>query len=225
MLTIFLRTILIYFILIIAMRVMGKRQIGELEVSELITTLMLSELATGPIENREIPVAYAVVPILTLLTLEVVNSMILLKLPALKNLVTPKPNVLVRKGKVNQKEMARIRLSIDELVGELRRQGITSVDEVEYAILEQNGKMTTLPKVQSRQPTLDQLGLKAKESGIAHILIADGHLNRYNLTLTGHDEAWLEQELRARNCTRHEAFLMTVDDAEKILLIKKEAST
>lgn len=164
-------------------------------------------------------------PILTLLTLEVVNSMILLKLPALKNLVTPKPNVLVRKGKVNQKEMARIRLSIDELVGELRRQGITSVDEVEYAILEQNGKMTTLPKVQSRQPTLDQLGLKAKESGIAHILIADGHLNRYNLTLTGHDEAWLEQELRARNCTRHEAFLMTVDDAEKILLIKKEAST
>lgn len=222
MTTILLRTIIIYLILAVAMRVMGKRQIGELEMSELITTLMLSELATGPIENREIPIAYAIIPIIALLTLEVVNSMILLKIPRIKNIVSPTPNVLIRKGQLDQKEMSRIRLSIDELIGELRRQGITSIDEVEYAILEQNGKMTTVPKMQYRQPTLDQLNLKAKESGLAHILIADGFINRNNLTLTGHDEAWLVQELKARNCTRREAFLMTIDDADKIMLIKKE---
>ena len=77
--------------------------------------------------------------------------------------------------------------------------------------------------MQHRQPTIEQLDLKAKETGLAHILIADGFINRNNLTLTGHNEAWLKQELQARNCTKREAFLMTVDDAGKIMLIKKEA--
>lgn len=223
MTTILLRTIIIYLILVIAMRVMGKRQIGELEVSELITTLMLSELATGPIENREIPVAYAVIPIITLLTLEVVNSMILIKLPRIKNLVSSKPSVLIDHGVMNQSELARIRMSIDELIGELRRQGVTSIAEIEYAILEQNGKLTTIPKARYRQPSLEQLGIEVKESGMSHILIADGYINRYNLTGTGHDDAWLTRELRKRGCTAKEVFLMTIDDSGSIFFIKKEA--
>ncbi len=222
MVTIFLRTVIIYLILVAAMRVMGKRQIGELEVSELITTLMLSELATGPIENREIPVMYAIIPIITLLTLEVVNSMILIKIPRIKNLLSAKPSVLIQKGVMNQKEFSRIRMSLDELIGELRRQGVTSVEEIEYAILEQNGKLTTIPKTPFRQPTLEQLGLREEESGIAHILIADGYINRYNLDMTGHDEAWLTRKLRERGCTSKDIFLMTVDDSEHIFLVRRE---
>ncbi|MBR7184457.1 MAG: DUF421 domain-containing protein [Clostridia bacterium] len=222
MTTIFLRILIIYLVLVLAMRIMGKRQIGELEVSELITTLMLSELATGPIENREIPVTYAIVPIITLLTLEVVNSMLLIKIPRIKNLLSSKPSILILRGEMNQRELARIRMSIDELIGELRRQGIASVDEVEYAILEQNGKLTTIPKMRCRQPTLEQLGISAVESGIAHILIADGYVNRFNLNGTGHDDAWLVREVKRRGCGVKDVFLMTVDDAEQIFLIKKE---
>ena len=222
MITIFLRTIIIYLILIFAMRVMGKRQIGELEVSELITTLMLSELATGPIENREIPVAYAVIPIITLLTLEVVNSMILIKIPKIKNLLSAKPSILIERGVLNQRELARIRMSIDELIGELRQLGVPTVAAVEYAILEQNGKLTVIPRAADQPPTRAELGIAPPENGMAHILIADGFINRFNLHRTGHDDAWLTDELIRRRCTAAEVFLMTVDDSGSIFFVRKE---
>lgn len=222
MLTIFLRTIMIYLILIGAMRIMGKRQIGELEVSELITTLMLSELATLPIANQEIPLLYAVIPIITLLTLEVCNSMVLIKIPKIKNVVSAKPSVLIRRGEFNQRELSRIRMSIDELIGELRRQGIASPDEVDYAILEQNGKMTVIEKAAARPLTAESVGLSPDDGGLAHIIIADGWVNRRNLTMTGHDEAWLAEQLTARGLSRCEVFLLTVNDADDIFLIRKE---
>lgn len=211
MVIIFLRTVIIYLLLSAALRIMGKRQIGELEVSELITTLMLSELATGPIGSRDTPIAYAVIPIITLMTLEITNSIILLKLPALRHLVAPTPNILIRRGRIDRPEMARIRLSVEELISELRQQGITSVEEVDYAILERNGKMTVLP-----------LSAKGKSSGFSHLLIADGHVSRHQLAASGHDRAWLELELKKRGCTRREVFLMTVNDSGHILLIKRE---
>lgn len=224
MLTVFLRTVITYLVLMIAMRIMGKRQIGELEVSELIVTLMLSELATSPISNTDIPVSHAIIPIITVLTFEVVTSVILIKIPRIKNFVSSKPSVLIDKGKLNQRELAHIRMSVDELVGELRRQGSTSIEEIEYAILEQNGKMTVVPKMRYRQPTLEQMKLKDKESGIAHILIADGYINRYNLRGTGHDDAWLEAELKRRGHRSSEVYLMTVDDVGNIFLVPKEGS-
>lgn len=223
MITILLRTIIIYLILVIVMRLMGKRQIGELEVSELITTLMLSELATGPIENREIPVAYAVIPIITLLTLEVVNSMLLIKIPRIKNLLSAKPSVLIDRGRLNQRELSVIRMSIDELIGELRQLGVSSMEEVEYAILEQNGKLTVIPRAADQPPTRAELGMPPPKNGMAHILIADGFINRYNLQNTGRDEDWLIRELRKRNCTAREVFLMTIDDCGSIFFVKKEA--
>ena len=210
MVIIFLRTIIIYLLLAAAMRIMGKRQIGELEVSELITTLMLSELATGPIGNREIPIAYAIIPIVTLMTLDIVNAVILLKLPSLRHIVAPTPNVLIRQGKIDRREMARIRLSLEELVSELRQQGVTAVEEVDYAILERNGKMTVL----TRGPN--------GSSGFAHLLIADGHISRHQLAAAGRDIAWLARELAARGCSRRDVFLMTVDDSGQIRLIKRE---
>ncbi len=222
MLTVFLRTVITYLVLMIAMRIMGKRQIGELEVSELIVTLMLSELATSPISSTDIPISHAIIPIITVLTFEVVTSVILIKIPRIKNFVSSKPSVLIDKGKLNQRELAHIRMSVDELVGELRRQGSTSIEEIEYAILEQNGKMTVVPKMQFRQPTLEQLKLKDKETGIAHILIADGYINRYNLRGTGHDDAWLEAELKRRGHRSSEVYLMTVDDVGNIFLVPKE---
>ena len=225
MVTIFLRTILIYLVLAIAMRIMGKRQIGELEVSELITTLMLSELATGPIENRDIPISYTIIPIITLLTLEVVNSMLLIKIPRIKNLLSAKPSLLIERGELNQRELARIRMSIDELVGELRQLGIPTIEDVDYAILEQNGKLTAIPRADAQPPTRAELGIAPPSDGIAHILIADGFINRFNLRGTGHDEAWLADELRNRGYTPDQVYLMTLNDSGRIFLVPKEGSS
>ena len=222
MLTIFLRTVMIYLILIIALRIMGKRQIGELEISELITTLMLSELATLPIANQEIPLLYAVIPIILLLTFEVCNSMILIKIPKIKNIVSAKPSVLIRRGELNQRELSHIRMSIDELIGELRRQGISSPADVDYAILEQNGKLTVIERADARPLTAQALGLSVEDNGLSHIIIADGYVNRLNLSMTGHDEEWLSLALREQKCSLHEVFLLMVDDADQIFLVRKE---
>lgn len=222
MLTVFLRTVLIYLILLAAMRIMGKRQIGELELSELITTLMLSELATGPIGDPDMPLSRAVIPIVTLLALEVIGSIALIKFPAVRHLLASKPSVIIEHGVLNQRELRRIRMSLEELLAALRQQGVTTPDDVDYAILETNGRLTTILRGEEQQPTVAQLSLTPDRKGIAHIIIADGVINRRNLTHLGRDEAWLTRTLRARNCLVADVFLCTLDDAGELWLCKKE---
>lgn len=222
MLTIIIRTLLIYVILIGTMRLMGKRQLGELEISDLVTTLLLSEIAAIPIENQEIPIMYAVIPIITLLTLEVILSVILMKCPKLKNLASARPNIIINKGKLNQKELTKIRISLDELISELRQSNISDISEVEYAILEQNGKITVIPKASSKPPSAEQLGLDIDEPGIMHMIIADGKINSYNLKLLGIEKASLYEMLEKKHLDPRHIFLLTMDDSGKMNIIMKE---
>ena len=145
MLTVLIRTLIVYVLLTATMRIMGKRQLGELEISELVTTLLISEIAILPIGDPELPFVYAVIPLVTILSLEVFLSTILLKCPKLKNVVSPRPNVLIRHGKLDQKEMERNRISIDELISEVRQKSLTSLEEVDYAILEHSDEIYVFP--------------------------------------------------------------------------------
>ncbi len=225
MLTILIRTVLVYVILIVTMRLMGKRQLGELEISELVTTLLISEIASLPIVEQKIPLMYAVIPLITILTLEVCLSMILLKCPKLKNVASARPSILIRHGKVDQGELRRNRISIDELISEIRQAGFCTLEEIDYAIVEQNGKISVLPQKKSQPPTAGELGLDVDESGIVHVLIADGKTNTYNLRLLGIDPATLEHILRENGLCREELFFLGGDDAGKLYWIKKEDET
>lgn len=225
MVAIFFRTVVIYLLLIAAMRLMGKRQIGELEISELITTILLSEIASLPITSHEIPVMYAVIPIITLLSLEVIMSALLIKFPSVKNIISPRPNIIINKGKLDQKELKRIRMSTDELICELRRSGIADISEVYYAIIEENGKLSVLPKVSAKPPTLSQLGRTADETGLAHIIISDGKVNKNGLSTVGMSEDDLGSYLRISGEKKENIFLLLRDDAGKYTLIKKEDSS
>ena len=130
MLLSYIRSIILYFLLIATIRLMGKRQIGELEVTDFVTTLILSEIASLPITDQSVPVMHAVIPLVTILSLEVLLSVILLKFPALKNLASARPTVLIRHGTLEQKELGRIRISLDELISELRQSGVSSLEDV-----------------------------------------------------------------------------------------------
>lgn len=222
MLVILIRTVIVYVILIATMRLMGKRQLGELEISELVTTLLISEIASLPISDQSIPLMHAVIPLVTILTLEVLLSMILLKVPFLKNVASARPTVLIRHGVLDQKELRRIRISIDELISEARQSGITSLDEIDYAILEQNGKLSIIPKKKASPPTSNDLNIILKETGIMHILIEDGTINDYNLKLLGHDRAWLLRYLERLGKQAEDIFLLTVNDGEEFYRIDKE---
>lgn len=225
MLIILIRTVIIYVFLIATMRLMGKRQLGELEISELVTTLLISEIASLPIADQSIPIMYAVIPLITILTLEVILSVILLKAPRLKNIASARPTVLIRHGTLDQKEMRRIRISIDELISEARQSGFTSLDEIDYAILEQNGKLSIIAKKEASPPTSKDLNIILKETGIMHVLIEDGYINDYNLKLLHRDRAWLSRYLVNEGKHAEDIFLLTMNDSEEFYCIDKEKET
>ncbi len=219
MITVFVRTLVIYVILILSMRLMGKRQIGELQISELVITFMLSELAVIPITDKHIPISYAVLPILLLLSLEVIISFLMMKSKVLKKFFFGRPSIIINKGKLYQKELSDLRIDINELLCELRLKNIASISDVEYAILEENGKLSVFPKSEKAPLTADTMSLKPTEHGIAHAVILDGAVSEVNLKCAKKDRGWLDNELSARGLESENIFLMSVDDAGEITVI------
>ncbi len=225
MLTIFFRTVIIYIFLIIVMRLMGKRQLGELDMSEFVITILLSEIAALPISNKEMPISHALVAILTLAFFEILVSGAILKIPLAKKLLAGRPAVIISHGRLDKKTMKKVRISVEELVAQVRQNGIYDLEEVDYAILEENGKMSIIPKSRYRQPDLETLGLQDQDSGVMHILISDGVVNTHNLDLLNRKRSWLDTTLKRFNCSTREVLCMTVDDAGKLYLVMQDGST
>ncbi len=224
MITIFMRTFIVYTSLIIAMRIMGKRQIGELEVSELVTTFMLSEIATIPIENSDVPIIHAIIPIVILLFIEVFSSVILIKVPLLKNIVSARPSILIKNGQIDQKELRKNRISLEELMSELRSGQCPIPNDVAYAVLEKNGKLTIVPKAKSSPPSAEELGIKPQENGIIHLLIIDGKICENNLRISGKSMEWLTKEIKKFPCPIENVYYFGIDDGGRITLVRKERS-
>lgn len=223
MATVLIRTAIIYVLFTCAIRLMGKRQVGEMQLSELVTTFMLSELAINPIQDISIPIAYSMIPLVFLLCMEVITSFLVTKSPAFKRVFMGTPSIIIRNGILNQKELARLRISISELLSELRLKDVSSIEDVDYAILEQNGKLSVFLKNDKRTVTLEDLGKgKAKGVGIAHSIICDGKINETELNSIGKGEKWLLKELHGRGVTLENILLFTIDDLGSINIIIKE---
>ena len=136
MFTGFVRTIILYLLIIAGIRLMGKRQVGELEPSELVLSLIIADLASVPMQDYGIPLLTGVIPILTLLSLTMILSVLTMKSIRFRALMCGRPSVVVRNGLVDQKEMRRNRLTVDELLEELRAKGYTDLATVQYALLQ-----------------------------------------------------------------------------------------
>lgn len=222
MATVLIRTSIIYILFTFAIRLMGKRQVGEMQISELITTFMLSELAINPIQDISIPISYSLIPLVFLLVMEVITSFLVTKSPFLRKLFMGAPSIIIKNGILNQKELSRLRISISELLSELRLKDVSSIDDVDYAILEQNGKLSVFLKSDKRTLTLEDMKNKKASCGIAHAIIQDGDINKSGLDETGKSEEWLTKYLSKRSLDIKNVFLMTVDDNGKINIIEKE---
>ena len=225
--TAFARTVILYFLIMIGLRLMGKRQIGELEPSALVLTMMISDLATVPMQDFGIPLLAGIIPILTLLALSMLLSQISLHHLRFRALICGTPVVLIKDGTVQQAAMRKNRYTLDELLEELRGQGISSIEDVKYAILENSGQLSVLPRASQQPPTAAQLDLEVKdEVTLPVILINDGRVLRQNLAACGRDEAWLEKQLKnSRLSSPREVFLLTVDEHGSVFCVKKEADS
>ncbi|MBO5938654.1 MAG: DUF421 domain-containing protein [Clostridia bacterium] len=222
MTTILIRTLLIYIILVISMRLMGKRQIGELEISDLVTTFLLSEIASLPITDPGIPISHAIIPIVTLITFEIASSALLAACPRIKNIISARPTTLVRNGKICGQAMKQARLSADELISELRQKDITDLSEVRYAILEQNGKITVIPRAEFRPPNAKQMKVKVSDSGIYHIVIDKGMINKHNLQELNLTRKQIEAELAKKSLSVKDIYIMMKSDAGETVILRKD---
>lgn len=222
MVTIFFRTLIVYVFLILIMRLMGKRQIGELEVTDLVTTLLVSEIASLPITNQEIPVSYAIIPMTTLLTLEVLCSFVLIRFPKMKKIVSASPTVIIHQGVLRQKALLSLRISMEELLAEIRQQGYSDLSQIREAILEKNGKLTLLPNSSETPPTVSQLKMNVPQAMLMHVVFCGGSYNDAGLALVGHDRAWLDEKLLHSGFSQKDLFCVTADETGKIYLIPKQ---
>ena len=225
MATAFFRTVILYLLLMVGLRLMGKRQIGELEPSELVLTLIISDLASVPMQDFGIPLANGVFPIVTILCLSLLMSYFSLKSIRFRSLVCGRPTLIIREGKLLQANMAKNRFTLDELYEQLRSQGISDLSAVKYAILETSGQVSVLPYAKNSPVTAQDLGLPGPDQvTLPVLLINDGHVMGENLRAVGRDRAWLDKQLRQRQLTYpRQVFLLTVDEAGTVVCVTKEA--
>ena len=218
MFVVFFRTLIIYFVIIVCLRIMGKRQLGELQPSEFVIAILISNIATLSIEDTDIPLIGAVVPIITLMSAEVILSFITLKSGKAQVLV-----MIIRGGKIDQKSMRDLRFSIEDLMSQLRINGIFDIQDVAWAIVETNGQLTVYPKFESQPITPKAVAdPKSGSDTPPMVLISDGVLCSKTLSACNLTKKWYEGVLKKENLSEKEIFLMTCDPSAKYYIVKKE---
>ena len=224
MLLSYLRTVVLYLVLIAVIRLMGKRQVGQMEPSEFVVTMLVANLASIPMQDGGIPLSSGLVPILTVLGLELVLSALVLKSMCLRRLLCGKPVILIENGRILQNNLRRTRITLDELTGQLREKDVLQVGAVQYAILETNGNLSVFPYPKEKPASARDAGVEAGKQWLPITLVGDGYLYRENLALAGKDERWLHQILSEKHTRLEDTWLLTVDGAGKVYFVAREGS-
>ena len=218
----YIRTVVLYLVLVAVIRLMGKRQVGQMEPSEFVVTMLVANLASIPMQDGGIPLYSGLIPILTVLGLELVLSAAVLKSMTLRRLLCGKPVILIENGRIVQENLRKTRITLDELTGQLREKDVLQPEKVQYAILETNGNLSVFPYPQESPASAHEAGVSVKEQHLPVTVVGDGFLYRENLKVAGKDERWLQKTLKAQKATLAQTWLLTVDSADKVLFIRKE---
>lgn len=227
MFIVFIRTAILYILVVLVMRLMGKRQIGELQPYEFVITMMISDLASLPMQDSRLPLLLGIVPILTLLLLKTLLSQLQLKSQFARKIVEGEPSILIYKSKINYKALKSQQINIDELMEEIRLLGYFDLEEIQYAILETNGRISILPNSSNENSSKISNAISTNNSSsntikkdennspkekqkvmFPKILVSDGKINKNSLTSVNKDSAWIKDELKKHG----------IDDINKVLL-------
>lgn len=217
------RTVILYLCIVLGIRLLGKHQVGELEPSEFVLAMIIADVAAVPMQDYGIPLLMGLIPIVTLLCLAMLLSIVSMKSLKMRALLIGVPSVVIRNGVPSEREMRRNRMTLDELLEELRLQGYTDPSAIRYGILETNGQLSLLPYAEQKPPCAGDLGLDTSDGGLPLVIINDGRLISSNLKRRGLNEAWLSKRLSENGARSvREVFLMTVDEDNQIFFARKE---
>lgn len=226
MFVVLIRTLVLYMLLVAGIRLLGKRQLGELEPSELTLALIIADLASVPMQDNGIPLLTGVIPIAVLLATASLLSVLSTRSIRFHTLLCGRPSVVVRQGKVVEQALRENRLTLDELLEELRILGHPYLEEIHTAVLETNGQLSVLPYAAQQPATAQQVGQTPEEPGLPLVIISDGRLLSQDLRGRGYSDQWLAQKLHAYGLTSHtQVFLLTVDELGHTYCVPKEGRT
>ena len=218
----YMRTIVLYLLLIAVVRLMGKRQIGQMEPSEFVVTMLVANLASIPMQDSAIPLFSGLVPILTVLGVELVLSALSLRSIRLRKLLCGKPVILIENGVILQKNLRKTRVTLDELTGHLREKDVLDPRAVQFAILETNGNLSVFPYPKERPATCKEAGIQARKQYLPITIVSDGRLLSDNLQKAGKDTTWLKNALRKEHVLMEDVWLLTVDKGDNVIFYRKE---
>lgn len=218
----YVRTVILYLVLIAVIRLMGKRQIGEMEPAEFVVTMLVANLAAIPMQDSGIPLLTGLIPILTVLGVELVLSFLMLRSGILRRFFCGKPVILIDNGKLLQGNLRMTRVTLDELAGKIREKDVLDLSQVQYAILETDGNLSVFPFPQNLPASAKDAGVTAKEQYLPIVLIEDGRLFEENLQKAGKTMQWVADTLHAHGAEQGDTLLLTVDGSGKTNWIGKE---
>lgn len=217
-----LRTIILYVFIIIAIRLMGKRQISDMQPSELVVTMMISDIASLPMQNTAQPLLSGVVPVLVLVSLELTVSAVMLKSRLFRKLISGSPVVVIEDGRLLQRQLKRLRLTTDELCAQLRQQNVFSLQDVQYCIVETNGVLSVLEKPSKRVPNAEESGIVIPDNKMEAVVVSDGAWVESSLRLCGSTRQEINNILQKKQIKLNEIFLMTMDGNGVCQIIRRE---
>ena len=209
-----IRTGILYLLVVLTMRLMGKRQIGELQPYEFVITIMISDLASLPMQDSRLPLLQGIIPIITLLFLKTILTQVGLKFQSTRRFVDGEPCILIYKGRINYSTLKKQQLNIDELLEELRLANYFNLDEIQYAILENDGQMSILPVDYNSSKSNCEKSTQNAEVALPRVLISDGKINKNSLTSIDKDEKWILNLLKNHNILSIKHVLIALYDTE-----------
>ncbi|MBQ3970007.1 MAG: DUF421 domain-containing protein [Clostridia bacterium] len=216
-----IRTAILYSLIIIAVRFMGKRQIGDLQTTELVVTMLLSDIASLSVENASKPLLSGLLPMTVLVVCEVFLSGAMLKNSFLRKTICGRPIIVINDGEIQQKELKRLRMSVDDLSESLRQQDVFSFDDVLFGIVETNGKLSVMKKPEKENPTNEDLKIKTENKGIETVIISDGEFSRLSMQLCDVDEKFVKKILAKEKIDQKDVFIMTLNMKKEYNIIKR----
>lgn len=213
MLTIIIRSIIIYLIVLLVFRIMGKRQLGQMQPFELVLTLIIADLATIPMAEVAVPVLHGIIPVFTLVIVQFLLTLLSHSSSKMSRFISGKPVIIINPNGIDYKAMKKLNISVDDIFEAIRGQGYFSLDQVEYAIMETNGKMSVLPTSACSPATNESMGVKVEESVIPVTLINDGKIIKENLNIAKVDETFITDFIKKKTNAKKvkDVLLMTLD--------------
>ncbi len=212
---------IIYAMLAIAVRFMGKRQIGELQPGELVTTMVLSEIASMPLQDNDFPVLSGIALIFLFVTLELFSSFLAMKFRPYRTLMQGHSVLIIKEGHLLKDNLKMIRYSTDDLMEALRLKDVFDISEVQYAYIETNGSISVKLKKEAEPATIEDLRLPYVENALPCLIISDGKIIKRDFELCSMTEEKLEKMLKKKNLTASEVFLMTADKQGNTYTVRK----